>query len=81
MWWKLTGLGAIEAALIVVLFWPIKTHAVKIDIPDTGPTHTLQLTLGAVSLAASVAAYAIAIAAILIPIWIAYRVIAKRKTR
>ena len=41
MWYKLIGLGVIEAALIAVLVWPIQTHAVRLDMPNTGPTHTL----------------------------------------
>ena len=31
MWWKLSGLAALEIALIAFLFRPIQTHAVLID--------------------------------------------------
>jgi hypothetical protein len=35
MWWKLTLVGLVTIILVVVV-QPIRTHAVKIDIPLTG---------------------------------------------
>lgn len=82
MWWKLTGLAFIEAALIAVFFWPVKTQVVKIDVPSAGPTRTLHFTLDAFAVGVTFAGYALAIAVISIPIWMAYRVIqaARRST-
>jgi hypothetical protein len=81
MWWKLTGLALIEAALIAVLLWPIKTHAVKLDMPAPGSAHNLPLVLDVAALGALLAIPAITIVALCLPIWMAYRVIAKRETR
>ena len=45
MWWKLTLLGLVTLVILIVV-QPIRTHAVKIDIPSNGelpaaPRHSL----------------------------------------
>jgi hypothetical protein len=77
MWFKLIGLGVIEAAIIAVLFWPIKTHAVKLDMPapGSGSAHTPDLALAITALGTVLVVNALMIAALLAPIWMAYRVI------
>jgi hypothetical protein len=72
VWWKLTGLGFIEAALIAVLFWPIQTHAVKYDTAEAARGHGWDIATQAVF---GLGGPVLLIAAIFIPIWMAYRVL------
>jgi hypothetical protein len=72
LWWKLAGLGAIEAAVIVVLFLPLQTHAVRYDVPP--PTSVV--VWGAVQLLALVV---VLLVAVITPLWLAHRVIRKHR--
>jgi hypothetical protein len=81
MWWKLTGLAIIEAAIITALLWPIPTHAMKIDILRPGAVSTPALHLPPDGVALLATGFALEIAAMLIPMWMVYLVIAKRRAR
>ena len=66
-------LGAIEAAVIIALLLPIKTHAVRYEMGTPVPTSMIiwQTAIGLGGLALILAA--------LIPLWLAYRIIRKHK--
>jgi hypothetical protein len=74
MWWKLTGLGLIEAALIVVLFSPVKTHVVRLDMPPGADSHALETFSTYVMPMLAVGTFALVAAILALPIWLAYRV-------
>jgi len=80
MWWKLIGLGMIEAALIALLFLPIKTHAVVVEMPPPGAArHTVETLDAYVLPALAVGAYAVAVAILVLPIWMGYLVVRKAR--
>ncbi|MDE2184574.1 MAG: hypothetical protein KGJ78_16260 [Alphaproteobacteria bacterium] len=47
MWWRLGVLWSVMAALLVVLFLPIQTHAVKLDMPANGAVTLQQVEMAA----------------------------------
>jgi hypothetical protein len=72
MWWKLAGLGLIEAALLLLLTLPIQTHAVMYDTAELARGHETEI-FGQTAIA--IGGLVTMIIAIGTPIWLAYRVI------
>jgi hypothetical protein len=80
MWWKLTGLALIEAALIALLFMPIQTHAVKLDMPANAPVASAATyALDAVAIIIPLLALLLFIAILGTPLWLAWRIVKKHR--
>ena len=81
MWWKLSGVGLLTAAVIYAIFFmPITTTAIKLDMPSGTAAASAQ-HINEIALAAGWAVAALAILAIFsIPIWIAWRIWRSRRS-
>jgi hypothetical protein len=74
MWRRLAVLWTAMAAVLVVLFLPIKTHAVKLDMPAGSQidTHQVEATIQWISIVAP----AVVLLAILgVFVWLHFRII------
>lgn len=74
MWWKLATLGVLEAVVIIVLLLPIKTHAVRYEMGTSVPPGVIlwQTAIG-------VGGLALMLAALIVPLWLAYRVVRRHQ--
>jgi hypothetical protein len=80
MWWKLTGLGLLTAALIyAVFFMSITTTTIKLDMPS-GTTAAAAQHIDDIALIVSwTVATLFVVAVFAIPIWIAVRIWRNRR--
>ena len=76
MWWKLVGLGLIETAVVLVLFVPIKTHAVRYDTAEAARGHIIEIFGQS---AVAIGGLVLMVAALVIPIWLAFRIVRRPK--
>lgn len=74
MWWKLTGLGLLELALIALLFvpTPFKMHATIYTTPEAAHAHIAEIIWQAALGIGLIVAVLIVLSA---PLWLAYRVV------
>ncbi|MGH6846358.1 MAG: hypothetical protein ACREC0_02640 [Methylocella sp.] len=81
MWWKLSGVGLLTAALIyAVFFMPITTTAVKLDMPSGTSAATAQ-HINAIALIAGWTVVALFVVAVFaISIWLAWRILRGRRS-
>ena len=76
MWWKLLLLGLVSL-LLVFLVQPIRTHAVKIDLPQNGSLSSQRPALSHIFSAMYVTPTSLAISALIIALagYVAYRIV------
>jgi hypothetical protein len=81
MWWKLSGVGVLTAALIyAVFFMPITTTAIKLDMPPGTAAASAQHINGIALTAGWAIAALVVVAVFLIPIWIVRRIWRNRRS-
>ena len=79
MWWKLAGVWLTTALICLVLFLPVKTHTVKLDMPTGMNAATAEHVANAVVGMAGIVTILIALALLAIPIWLSWRIIRRHR--
>jgi heme/copper-type cytochrome/quinol oxidase subunit 2 len=79
MWWKLAGVWLTAAVIFGLLLLPVRTHAVKLDMPAGTSAATVEHIANTALAASSVAAAVIVLAMLAVPVWLSWRIVRKHK--
>lgn len=79
MWWKLTGLAALAAAFVALLFWPVLVD-IRVDLPapsTSGGENSIDpvIVLKAIYIIVNVIVFAFAAGVLGLIAWLMWRVV------
>jgi hypothetical protein len=75
MWWKLTGVWLTTALIWVILLWPVKTHAVKLDMPHGTGNIAAEHTVEFFAIAAQAFGFFVMAVVLVLPFWLSWRIV------
>jgi hypothetical protein len=84
MWWRLGILGAVTASLLILLFAPIATVSVTVDLPPLPPASHAIPSAGQVETVSSVviliAEAGLVVVILAVATWIGWRIVRRHRS-
>jgi hypothetical protein len=81
MWWNLTGLGVLAVAVIALLFMPIGTVDIRVDIPAPNGRDLPTISGDTIEALALVFSGLVVLAILAVIAWLMWRVVRHHRAR